>query len=71
MRKIHTPVLLIKSRNSKSLNPIFTKKYTDRLTIIRHIYLKFHEIWISGFQVTVRHVDARQTDKRTPDMCIT
>ena len=63
--KKHTPVLVTKCRNSKSFNLIFTKKYTDHLTIMRNNYLKFHEIWISRSQVTVRHVYAGQTDGRT------
>ena len=60
------PCFSYKSCNSKSLNPIFTKKYTDLLTIIRNNNVKFHEILISGSQVTVRHVDAGQTDICTP-----
>ena len=61
----NTPtVLVIKSRNSKSYL-IFTKTYTDRLTIIRNNYVKFHKIWISVFQVTVRHVDAEKADRQT------
>ena len=51
--------------NSKRFNLIFTKKYTDHLTIIRNNFIKFHEIWISRSQVTVRHVYAGQTDGRT------
>ena len=39
------------------------KKYTDRLTTIRNNYVKFHEIWISGSQVTV--LKDRQTDGQT------
>ena len=65
VKKKHTPVLVTKCRNSKSLNLIFTKKYTDHLTIIRNNYIKFHEIWISRSQVTVRHVYAGQTDGTT------
>ena len=72
--KKYTPNLVTKCRNSKSLNLIFTKKYTDHLTIIRNNYIKFHEIWISLSQVTVQHVYAGQTDGqtdgRTPDICI-
>ena len=61
MRK-NTPCFrTTKSCNSKSFNPIFTKKYTDHLTIIRNNYYKFHEIWISCFQVT----SAWQTDGQT------
>ena len=62
VKKKHTPVLVTKCRNSKSCNLIFTKKYTDHFTIIRNNYVKFHEIWISRSQVTVRHVYAGQTD---------
>ena len=63
--KKHTPVLVTKCHKSKSLNLIITKKYTDHLTIIRNNCIKFHEIWISRSQVTVRHVYAGQTDRRT------
>ena len=60
--KKDTPVLVTKCRNSKSFNLIYTKKYTNHLIIIRNNCIKFHEIWISCFQVTVRHVYAGQTD---------
>ena len=63
--KNHTHVLLTKSRNSKSFNIIFTKKYTDRLTIIKNNCIKFHEIWMSRSQVTARHVYAGQRDEQT------
>ena len=50
--KKHTPVLVTKSCNSRSFNFIFTKKYTDHMTIIRNNFIKFQDIWMIHSQVT-------------------
>ena len=71
MQKKHTPVLFTMCLNSKSFNPIFTKKYTDHLTIIRNNYNKFHlDKSFSSYSATCLRRTDRQTDGWTHDICI-